>query len=93
MSRDSDSWPEILISEMDSLYINQMWTMVGAPMGLTQQVAIRDAYLNFCFCHTPSRKVGSSGRANAFINSGSLLGVGTSIFDGTVKIFDFIKNR
>ena len=72
MSRDSDSWLEILISKIDSLYINQVWTMVEAPMGLTQQVAFRDTYSNFCFYHTPSREVVSSGRTNTFMNSDSL---------------------
>ena len=72
MSRDSNSWPKILTSEIDSLYINQIWTMVEAPMGMTQQVAIWDTYLDFCYCHTPSREVVSTGRANTFMNSDSL---------------------
>ena len=93
MSRDSNSWPETLTSEIDSLYINQVWTLVEAPMGMTQQVAIKDAYLDSCYCHTPSREVVSSGRVNAFMNSDSLWGVDTSIFDGIVKIFDYIKYR
>ena len=92
MSRDSNSWSEILTSEMDSLYINQVWTMVEALMGMTQQLAVRNISSNFCYCHTPSREVVSSGRANAFMNSDSLW-VGTSIFDGTIKMLDFIKYR
>ena len=69
MSKDSDRWLETIILEMDSLYINQVWTMVEAPIGMTQQVAIRDVYPDFYYCHTPSREFVSSGRANAFMNS------------------------
>ena len=36
MSRNSDSWLETLTSEIDSLYINQVWIMIEAPMGMTQ---------------------------------------------------------
>ena len=72
MNRDSDSWPETLTSEIDSLYINQVQTMVEAPMGMTQQDAIRDAYLDFCYYHTLFREVVSNGKANAFMNSDSL---------------------
>ena len=32
---------------MDSLNINQVWTMVEVPMGMTQQVAIRDVNPDF----------------------------------------------
>ena len=69
MSRDSNSWPEILTSEIDSLNINQVWTMVGVPLDITQQVAIRDAYSDFYYCHKESREAVSSERANA-LNSG-----------------------
>ena len=47
MSRDSGSWSEIMTSKINSLYINQVWIMVVAPMGMTQQDAIRDVILNF----------------------------------------------
>ena len=93
ISSDSDSWLETMTSKMDSLYINQVWTMVEAPMSMTQQVTNRDSNLNFCYCHTPSRELVSSGRANAFMNSDRYWGDGTSIFDEIVKIFDFIKYR
>ena len=36
MSRDSDRWLETMISKLNSLYINQVWTMIEAPMGMTQ---------------------------------------------------------
>ena len=68
MSRDSNSRPEIMTSEMNSLYINQVWTMVKVSMGMTQQVAIRDVNLDFCYCHTLSREFVSSERANSFID-------------------------
>ena len=44
MSRDSN---RCMTSEMNSLYINQLWTMVEAPMGVTQQVANRNVNLDF----------------------------------------------
>ena len=69
MSSDSDNWPKTMSSKINSLNINQVWTMIEAPMGMIQQVAIRDAYSKFCYCHTESRKAISSGRANAFVNS------------------------
>ena len=47
-SRDSDNCLETITSEMNSRYINQVWTMVEAPMGMTQQVANRNANPNFC---------------------------------------------
>ena len=93
ISRNSNSGPEILISEMNSWYINQIWTMIEAPMGMTQQVAIRDAYSDFCYCHTVTREAIPSGRTNVFMNSDRYWGDGTSIFDKIVKIFDFIKYR
>ena len=35
MSRDSDRWLEAMKSEMDSMYTNQVWTLVEAPEGVT----------------------------------------------------------
>ena len=35
MRRDSDKWLEIMKSEMDSMYSNQVWTLVDAPEGVT----------------------------------------------------------
>ena len=35
MSRDSDKWLEAMKSEMDSMYFNQVWTLVDAPEGVT----------------------------------------------------------
>ena len=35
MSRDSDRWLEVMKSEMDSMYTNQVWTLVDAPEGVT----------------------------------------------------------
>ena len=35
MSRDSNKWLEAMKSEMDSLYSNQVWTLVDAPEGVT----------------------------------------------------------
>ena len=31
MSRDSDRWLQAMESEMDSMYVNQVWTLVDAP--------------------------------------------------------------
>ena len=47
MSRDFDRWLEVMKSEMDSLYINQVWTLVEAPMGMTQLIANRNVNPNF----------------------------------------------
>ena len=69
MSRDSDRWLETMTFEMNSLYINQVWTMVEAPIGMTQQVANRDVNLDCCYCHIPSREFISSERVNVFMNS------------------------
>ena len=35
MRRDSDKWLEAMKSEMDSMYSNQVWTLVDAPEGVT----------------------------------------------------------
>ena len=35
MSRDSDRWLEAMKSEIDSMYTNQVWTLVDAPKGVT----------------------------------------------------------
>ena len=35
MSRDLDRWLEVMKFEMDSMYTNQMWTLVDAPKGVT----------------------------------------------------------
>ena len=35
MSRDSDRWLEAIKSEMNSMYTNQVWTLVDAPKGVT----------------------------------------------------------
>ena len=35
MSRDSDRWLEAMRSEMDSMYVNQVWTLVDAPEGVS----------------------------------------------------------
>ena len=67
--------------------------MVEAPMGMTHQVAVRNIYSNFCYCHILSKKIVSSGRANAFMNSDRNWKDGTSIFDEIVIMFDFIKYR
>ena len=34
MSRDSNRWLEAMRSEMDSMYVNQVWTLVDAPEGV-----------------------------------------------------------
>ena len=34
MSKDSDRWLEAMRSEMDSMYVNQVWTLVDAPEGV-----------------------------------------------------------
>ena len=34
-SRDSDRWLEAMRSEMDSMYVNQVWTLVDAPEGVS----------------------------------------------------------
>ena len=34
MSRDSDRWLNSMRSEMDSIYVNQVWTLVEAPKGV-----------------------------------------------------------
>ena len=68
MSKDSDSWLETMTSEMNFLYINQVWTMVEALISMTQQVAIRDVNPDFCYYHTPSREFVSNGRANVFMD-------------------------
>ena len=47
MNRDSDSWLETIISKINTLNINYVQTMVEIPMGMTQQVAVRDIYLIF----------------------------------------------
>ena len=62
MSRDSDRWLETITFKINSLYIDQVWTMIEAPMGMTQQIANRNVNLNFCYCYTPSREFISSGR-------------------------------
>ena len=36
ISSDSDNWLEIMTSKIDSLYINQVWAMVEAPMDMTK---------------------------------------------------------
>ena len=69
MRRDSDNYFETIIFEMNSLYINQVWTMVVASMGMTQQVANRKVNLDFCYCHIPPREFVSSGRINIFMDS------------------------
>ena len=48
MSRDSDRWLETMISEMNSLYINQVWTMVEEPMGVIQWAANRNVNPDLC---------------------------------------------
>ena len=35
MSRDSDRWLEVIKFEIDSMYTNQVWTLVDAPKGVT----------------------------------------------------------
>ena len=35
MSRDSDRWLEAMRSKMDSMYVNQVWTLVDAPEGVS----------------------------------------------------------
>ena len=35
MSRDSDRWLEAMRSEMDSMYVNQVWTLVDALEGVS----------------------------------------------------------
>ena len=35
MRRDSNKWLEAMKSEMDSMYSNQVWTLVDAPKGMT----------------------------------------------------------
>ena len=35
MSRNSDKWLEAMKSEIDSMYSNQVWTLVDAPEGVT----------------------------------------------------------
>ena len=34
LSRDSDRWQVAMESEIDSMYINQVWTLVDAPKGI-----------------------------------------------------------
>ena len=34
LSRDSDKWQIVMESEIDSMYINQVWTLVDAPEGV-----------------------------------------------------------
>ena len=48
MGRDSDRWLETIASKMNFLYINQVWTMVEAPMGITQQAANKNVNLDYC---------------------------------------------
>ena len=33
-SRDSDKWQVAMESEIDSMYINQVWTLVDAPVSI-----------------------------------------------------------
>ena len=35
MSSDSDKWLNIIKFKMDSMYTNQVWTLVDAPEGVT----------------------------------------------------------
>ena len=35
MSRDLDRWLEAIRSKMDSMYVNQVWTLVDAPEGVS----------------------------------------------------------
>ena len=35
VSRDSDRWLEAMRSEIDSMYVNQVWTLVDAPEGVS----------------------------------------------------------
>ena len=49
MNRDFDRWLETMTFEMNSLYINQVWTMVETPMGVTQQIANRNVNLDLCW--------------------------------------------
>ena len=35
MSKDSDRWLEAMRSKMDSMYVNQVWTLVDAPEGVS----------------------------------------------------------
>ena len=34
MNRDSDKWLEVMKSEMDSIYTNQVWTLIDIPDGV-----------------------------------------------------------
>ena len=34
MSRDSDRWLQAMESEIDSMYVNQVWNLVDAPEGV-----------------------------------------------------------
>ena len=69
MSKDSDRWLETIESEMNSQCINQVWTMVEASMGMTQQVANRNINLDFLLAiATHHLESFSSGRANPFMD-------------------------
>ena len=35
MSSDADKWLSTMKSEIDSMYTNQVWTLVDAPKGVT----------------------------------------------------------
>ena len=35
MSSDSDKWLNIIKSKMDSMYTNQVWTLIDTPEGVT----------------------------------------------------------
>ena len=39
MSNDFDKWLNVIKSEMDSMYTNQVWTLVDAPESVTPWAA------------------------------------------------------
>ena len=56
MSSDSDKWLNAMKSEMDSIYTNQVWTLVDAPKGMTP--------IDYKWIF--KRKIGADGQVEAY---------------------------
>ena len=56
MTRDLDKWLETMKSEMNSMYSNQVWTLIDAPDGVTP---IRCKWVN-------KKKIGVDGQVETY---------------------------
>ena len=56
MSSDSDKWLNTMKSEMDTMYDNQVWTLIDVPEGVT----------SICYKWVFEKKMGADGQIETY---------------------------